>query len=175
MPFLKDILWAAIPQDSSECGDHIVVWTNSDIGLKPGIAELLRRHVGEHGAATMRRTESNNGGHPGRDLFAFTIDWLHAHWDEIPDYVIGAPVFDLGIVAMIRKFHKLPFSLKLMDADMHPAEIEPGFALHQSHDPEWQVANMDSVPSVAHNKKLFRAWANKYAPEIAFTKGGNLK
>lgn len=175
LPFLKDILWAAIPADSAGCGNHIVVWTNADIGFAPGVADVIRKHVGEHGCASMRRTESDGDGHPGRDLFAFTVDWLHAHWDEFPDYVIGAPVFDLGVTAMIRKFHKLPFSLALMDKDMHPADMKSGFALHQSHDPEWQVSNIDSVPSVAHNKKLFRAWAKKYAPEIKFTQGGNLK
>jgi len=101
---------------------------------------------------------------------------LHAHWDEIPDYVIGAPVFDLGLVAMIRKFHKLPpLQMKNLDEDMHPADMKPGLALHQSHEPEWQVANMDSVPSIAWNKKLFRAWAKKHAPEVRFTPGGNLK
>lgn len=175
LPFLKDILWAAIPADATGAGDHIIVWTNSDIGLKAGLADVILEHVGRHGAASMRRTESNGKGHPGRDLFAFTIDWLHAHWDEFPDYVIGAPTFDLGLVAMIRKSHGLPTNLKNMGDDLAPADMSPGFALHTSHAPEWQVKNMDSIPSVRHNKRLFREWAHKYAPEIGFSKGGNLQ
>jgi hypothetical protein len=174
LPFLKDVLWSAIPADAKERGGDIVVWTNGDIGLKPGIAAAIREHVSKHHAASMRRVESNGHGHPGRDLFAFTVNWLHEHWDEIPDYVLGAPVFDLGLVAMIRKFHGLPFSLKQCAVDVAPADMTPGFALHQSHEPEWQVSNMDSVPSVRHNKKLFREWAKKHAPEIKFSKGGNL-
>lgn len=174
LPFLKDILWTGIPADSTDRGEDIILWTNSDIGLAPGLAALLRDHVGKHGAASMRRTESDGDGHPGRDLFAFTVDWLHAHWDEIPDYVIGAPVFDLGLVAIIRKFHELPFTLAMMDDDLHPAEMHPGFALHESHEPAWKLPNMDSIPSVIHNKKLFREWAKKHAPEIRFSKGGNL-
>lgn len=175
LPFLKDVLWSAIPADATDRGGDIIVWTNGDIGLKPGIAAAIREHVSKHQAASMRRTESNGHGHPGRDLFAFTVDWLHEHWDEIPDYVLGAPAFDLGLVAMIRKFHGLPFSLKQCAVDVAPADMTPGFALHESHAPEWQVDNMDSVPSVKWNKKLFREWAKKYAPEIEFSPGGNLK
>lgn len=176
LPFLKDVLWSAIPADATKCGQDIVCWTNSDIGFAPGITQAVRDHVSRYGAASMRRTESNFKGHPGRDLFAFTIDFLEEHWDEIPDFVLGAPVFDLGLVALIRKFHKLPaLTLKNLADDVSPADMTPGFALHQSHAPEWQVANMDSVPSVAHNKKVFRAWAKKHAPEVKFSPGGNLK
>lgn len=175
LPFLKDVLWSAIPADATARGGDIIVWTNGDIGLKPGTAAAIRDHVSKHHAASMRRVESNGQGHPGRDLFAFTVDWLHEHWDQIPDYVLGAPAFDLGLVAMIRKFHGLPFSLKSCNEDLAPADMTPGFALHQSHEPEWQVSNMDSVPSVKWNKKLLRAWAKKYAPEIQFSPGGNLK
>ena len=175
LPFLKDILWAAIPENASECGNDIVVWTNSDIGLVTGLADALRKHIGNHHAATMRRVETNGRRHPGRDLFAFTVDWLHEHWDEIPDYVIGAPVFDLGICALVRRFHGLPFSLKSSAVDMPPADMPPGHARHEPHAPEWRMPNMDSLPSVRHNKRLVREWAAKYAPEILFSPGGNLK
>lgn len=175
LPFLKDILWNAIPDDSTERGGDIVLFTNGDIALKDGIADVIREHISKHHIASMRRTESNAKGHPGRDLFAFTVDWLLEHWEEIPDYVVGAPVFDLGLVALIRKFHGLPFSLKSCKDDMAPADMTPGWALHLSHDPEWQVSNMDSVPSVAHNKRVLREWAAKYTPEIKFSPGGNLK
>jgi len=57
LPFLKDILWAGVPTDSTGCGDHIVVWSNADIGFAPGIAAVIREHVGQHGCASMRRTE----------------------------------------------------------------------------------------------------------------------
>jgi hypothetical protein len=53
--------------------------------------------------------------------------------------------------------------------------MTPGWALHQSHTSEWVVRNMNSVPSVIHNKKLFREWCGRHAPETVFTKGGNLK
>jgi hypothetical protein len=176
LPFLKDVLWSAIPDDATKSGLDIILWTNSDTGFAPGITDAIRQHVGRHGAASMRRTESNGNGHPGRDLFAFTIDWLEEHWDEIPDFVLGAPVFDLGLVALIRRFHKLPpLTLKTLSHDMPPADMPPGYALHQSHAPEWQVANMDSVPSVAHNKKVFREWNKKYHGGLAFSPGGNLK
>lgn len=175
LPFLKDVLWAAIPADSTKHGDDIVVWGNSDISFSDGFSECVRAHVGKHHAAAMRRTETNGQGHPGRDVFAFTVDFLHEHWDEIPDYVLGAPVFDLGLVALIRKFHGLPpITVALLNDDTHPADM-PSYATHESHAPEWQVSNMDSVPSVMHNRKLFREWAKKYEPLTKFTRGGNLK
>lgn len=175
LPFLKDVLWAAIPADSRDRGGDIVVWSNSDIGFAPGFVECVREHVSKHHAAAMRRTESNGQGHPGRDVFAFTVDWLHEHWDEIPDYVLGAPVFDLGLVAMIRKFHGLPpLTMKLLDEDCPPADM-PSYALHESHEPEWRTSNFEAAPSALHNKRIFQQWAKKYAPDVKFTKGGNLK
>lgn len=174
LPFLKDVLWQAIPTDARDRGDDIVVWTNADIALHSVAQTLIREHVGRYGAAAMRRTESNGKGHPGRDLFAFKVDWLHEHWDEIPDYVLGAPVFDLGLVALIRKFHGLPpLSLKSLKDDLHPADMPAGLALHESHEPAWGGAQ--NSPSEQHNKQLFREWAKKHCPEIQFTKGGNLK
>lgn len=173
LPFLKDVLQVAL--EESKNPDDVIVWSNSDIGFKAGAVAVIAAHVRQYGAASMRRTESSGKGHPGRDVFAFTAQWLRDHWIEFPDYVQGAPVFDLGLVAMIRRFHRLPATLKNIAEDMAPADMTPGYALHESHAPEWQVPNMDSVPSVAHNKKLFREWAKRYAPEIAFSKGGNFK
>jgi hypothetical protein len=177
LPFLKDLLKAALDQTTQ--GNDIIVWTNSDIGFFDGAAEAIRAHLDGKpvGATSMRRTESNGERHMGRDLFAFKAGWLMDHWDELPDYVIGAPAFDLGLVAMIRKYEgeDLPATTKKnMLLDFPPADMPSGFALHQSHASEWDVNNVDSVPSVRHNKRLFHEWAKKYAPEIKFSKGGNL-
>jgi hypothetical protein len=173
LPFLKDLLSVAINEADDD--NDVVVWSNSDVGLAKGTAAAIGAHVREHGAASMRRVESNGEHHIGRDLFAFTVKWLRDHWEEFPDYVIGAPVFDLGLVAMIRKSHGLPTTMKNMKADMAPADMPAGYALHESHKSEWDVNNVDSVPSVRWNKEQFRNWAKKYAPEIRFSKGGNFQ
>lgn len=174
LPFLKDVLQAAMVHTQND--DDVVIWSNSDSGFAPGLAEFVGNHVRTHGAASMRRTESNGNGHPGRDLFAFTAKWLRDQWASIPDYVLGAPVFDLGLVAMIRSFHGLPpLTLKSLSEDMSPSDMAPGFLLHESHAPEWQVPNVDAMPSVRTNKRLFREWNTKHKAGMKFSPGGNLK
>ena len=174
LPFLKDILKAGIDQSSSPA--DVLIWTNSDVGLAPGAVAAIRNAVGIAGATSMRRTESNGHAHDGRDLFAFTVGWLEKHWDEMPDYIIGVPVFDLGLVAMIRKHAgiQIPTTMASMGQDYGPADMAPGYALHQSHASEWLVRNHHTLPATRRNKSLFVEWARKYAPEIKFTKEKNL-
>lgn len=173
LPYLKDIIEAGIPDGALDT--DIVLWGNSDLGFAPGIGAVLRQHIGEHKCASMRRTESNGRGHPGRDLVAFTVGWWRENGGKFPDYIIGAPIFDLGIVALFRRFHKLPaLTLKGLDDDLHPADMVPGYALHESHEPEWQVPRVDNVPSVKWNRSQFLNWAHKYCPEIKFSPKGAL-
>jgi hypothetical protein len=178
LPFMKDLLSAALEQTTSIY--DFVVWTNGDIGIGPGFLAALRAHMetddGKVGACTMRRTESNGKHHMGRDLFAFRAGWLRYCWEEIPDYVLGAPAFDLGMVALVRRANgcKVPLTLKNMSQDFAPGDMPPGYALHQSHKSDWDVPNNHTHPSVRHNRKLFREWAKQYAPEIKFSPGGNL-
>lgn len=171
LPYLKDLLSVAL-QATTEA--DIILWGNSDIQLKAGIADYIRANLAQAGARSMRRTESNGHGHPGRDLFAFTHLWLKAHLPEIPDYILGAPVFDLGLVALIRKEHGLACELRTMGRDMPPAEMAPGYALHESHSPAWEVHNKD-IPSTTHNRTLFREWASVHAPELRFNRDNNLR
>lgn len=173
LPYLKDIIEAGIPDGALDT--DIVLWGNSDLGFAPGIGAMLRSHIGQHQCAAMRRTESNGRGHPGRDLVAFTVGWWRENGGKFPDYIIGAPIFDLGIVALFRRFHNLPaLTLKGLDDDLHPADMAPGYALHESHEPEWQVPRVDSVPSVKWNRGLFVQWAHNFCPEIKFSKQGAL-
>lgn len=175
LPFLKDILRAGIDQATS--GEDIIAWSNSDVGLKAGFAAALTDHMRQTDACTMRRTESNGHDHLGRDLMAFRVKWLEQHWAEIPDYILGVPVFDLGLVAMVRRHCGVTESVSMANVgkDMPPAEMPPGWALHESHTSEWLVRSHHTLPATRHNHKLFVEWAKKYAPRTAFTKGGNLK
>jgi len=173
LPFLKDLLKLALHLCEN---DHdIIIWGNSDIALIPETGAAIREYMESKsvGAISMRRTESNGEHHMGRDLFAFTAGWLRKNWDELPDYVIGAPFFDLGLAAMIRTKAGIttPSTKKNMNDDFEPADMPPGLALHESHRSEWVVRNMNSVPSIAHNTKLFFEWAQKHAPEMKFSKG----
>lgn len=174
LPFLKDILQAGINESTND--DDVIVWSNSDVGFAKGVVQGVGAHVRQHGAASMRRVESNGEGHMGRDLFAFTVRWLRDHWAEMPDYVIGVPIFDLGLVAMIRRHHGItePLTTKNVGADMPPADMPPGFALHESHTSEWLERNHHTKPATRHNREAFWNWAQEFAPATAFSKGHNL-
>lgn len=174
LPFLKEILQAGVLAMRED--DDVLCWTNSDVGFAPGATAVIGEHVAKHGAASMRRTESNGQNHIGRDLFAFTLKWLRTHWNELPDYVIGIPVFDLGLVAMIRLHAgiRTPLTTKNLGTDMPPADMPPGYALHRSHVPEWHVRSYHALPAMRHNHRLFYEWAQRYMPAMKFTKGHNL-
>lgn len=175
LPFLRDIIDAGAAQ--AEHDSDLIVWTNSDIGLGIGVFLALHESTLEHGCTSMRRTESNGQPHMGRDLFAFRKGWWIRHRDEVPDYVIGAPYFDLGLVALIRRHCGIEtVSTKAnMIEDFYPADTPPPGALHESHVSEWLRPRHQTLPSVLHNKRLFYEWAQRYAPEMKFSKGHNLQ
>lgn len=175
LPFLKDIIDAGAAK--AESFSDLIVWTNSDIGLGLGVFAALHESTIEHGCTSMRRTESNGQPHMGRDLFAFRAGWWNDHRHEVPDYVIGAPYFDLGLVALIRRHCRIPaVSTKAnMIDDLYPADTPPAGALHESHVSEWLRPRHQVLPSVLHNKRLFYEWAQRFAPEMKFSKGHNLQ
>jgi len=175
LPFFKDIIDAGALNASHD--NDLIVWTNSDIGLGVGVFAALHESTIEFGCTSMRRTESNGQPHMGRDLFAFRKGWWTQHRDEVPDYVIGAPYFDLGLVALIRRHCRIPVvSTKAnMIDDFYPADTPPAGALHESHTSEWLRPRHQTLPSVLHNKRLFYEWAQRFAPEMKFSKGHNLQ
>lgn len=179
LPFLKDILGRALAE--SKHVQDVIIFTNDDIRLPEGTPAKIRAYMDQHqvGGISMRRTESNGEDHMGRDLFAFRAGYLRHIWEEFPDYVIGGPVFDLGIVAMLRRHcaatQDRVSDLHSMTQDWEPADMPPGLALHTSHKSAWAVNNYHTHAHVIHNKRELKKWANAHAPEMTFTKGGNLR
>lgn len=181
LPFLKDLLQHAMDQ----ADDHDIIFvTNDDIFLHPDLPKLLEFYVSLYGAACSRRCEFKTKlrlaspeetakrceHHLGRDLFAFTKEWLVKHWDDLPDFILGASDFDLCISAMIRLEHGIRTDRRNIAENFLPAELPMGYISHQAHKGAWtdpKIENHDA--SQVWNRKLWREWAAKHLPELKFT------
>lgn len=184
LPFLKDALKFGMAQASL---NDILFFTNDDVWLHPSTADLLLFQTSVYGACCAQRVDFSKPipsgktpdelaemGHKhfGRDLFAFTMEWLTAKWDEIGDFLIGASDFDLCLCAMIRKDHGLLSTKRLFKDIFYPSEIPLGYVCHCIHQAKWtEPKNIDTGASQRHNRSLFRAWGEKHCPTLKFCPG----
>lgn len=181
LPFLKDLLSHAMEHADDR---DIIFVTNDDIFLHPDLPKLLEFYVSLYGAACSRRCEFKTKlrlaspeetakrceHHLGRDLFAFTKEWLLKHWDDLPDFILGASDFDLCIAAMIRLEHGIKTDRRNIAENFLPAELPMGYISHQAHKGAWtdpKIENFDA--SQVWNRKLWREWAAKHLPDLKFT------
>jgi len=166
LPYFKDVLSTGMC-DARD--DDVILWTNDDICVLPGLVPYLRRNVSLFGAVSMRRDAT----HMGRDLFAFTAGWLRRHWEELPDYIQGASDFDLGVAAMIRAKRGIVTCLENLSVDFYPCDAAERLYTHDEHPSEWnRTPDWALAPSVRHNRRLFRDWAERHCPEIRFHHDG---
>lgn len=176
LPFLKDVIANAIPAKGGVSGD-IFVFTNDDIILHKNILPEIRRAVGAWGACSSHRCIVNTrpdinsealfptmfAGDTGRDLFAFSWDWLKKYWDNIPDFVLGAPNWDTGLAGLIR--YTTGDNSQVRNSSER--EINKRYVCHLLHHPQWQ----DSVNGNAageHNDKLARSLFLRFYPGVGF-------
>ena len=179
LPYFKDVLDHARQQARPE---DIIVWTNDDNWIHPQLPAMLEFYAGVYGAVCgsrcdfktpcqpgtpdqwARRTQP----HMGRDMFAFTREWLDTHWDDIGDVILGASIFDLYLCAYIRKYHGIDTDRQSYFHSLHPAEIPRGYIGHQMHDSQWQRENPRS-PAEFHNRTIFKNYADKHLKNLHFT------
>lgn len=161
LPYLKDMLSAAMGPLSD---DDIIIWANSDVGLDHRIQSWAMREVSIWGATAMRRSGEEN--HMGRDLFAFTVEWLKAHLPAVPDVIIGCPWFDLLLVAMIRKERGIITTKENLCVDFYPCDAAERYALHEPHESSWAGPMENKHPANLHNKKLFEQWTAINMPQL---------
>lgn len=157
LPFLKDILRKGLEMASEDL--DIIVWTNDDISFGPEIMEWCAKSVQADAAVSMRRNEED---HMGRDLFAFTKQWLKREFDDIPDFVQGVPYFDLALAAKIRKYHGIQTTYDNLKDDIWPAETHHRLALHEPHPPSWRGGGAVNL----RNKQLANEWFSRNRREI---------
>jgi len=183
LPYLKDVLRFAMNQAGD---DDIVFFTNDDNVLHPLLPSLLRFHVSVFGACCSQRCDFRKvnilkpnmppeevaklgSPHIGRDLFAFTKTWLEKNWNNLGDFILGASDWDLALASLIRLQHGIVSTRKNIEASIHPAELPRGYVLHIAHPSLWnQPANINTAASQIHNRKLFKAWAQKSLPDLIF-------
>lgn len=187
LPYLKDVLAYAMANAQP---DDIIFWTNDDNFLHPSLVEALRYHVSLYEVCCSQRCEFINTAmppasrphtefagagraHMGRDLFAFTVDWLDRHWNEIPDAILGCSDFDLHLACIVRNHFKIKSTRRNLEDCIFPAELERGYVSHQYHPPAWNRPEYtNSSPGQLHNRSLFAAWAKINAPHLQFDKFG---
>ena len=184
LPFLKDVLSLAMTQADDE---DIIMFTNDDNILHPALPEVLKFHVSVYGACSSQRCEFRSkppspadppdrwarlgSPHMGRDLFAFTKLWLVKHWNDIPDFILGASDWDLALAAFIRVEKGIVTDRKNIMTSMFPAELNRGLVAHIYHPPKWShPSNHMTAPSQKHNRRLFREWAEKLSLKLHFNK-----
>lgn len=173
LPFMKDLFAACINQAGQE---DILLWTNDDITLAPSIGEWVRGYVGRHDATSMRRIEPKmDYVHIGRDMMAFKVSWLRKWWDEIPDYILGASDFDLGMAAFIRHKHGIKTHMGNMGVDLPPADAVARLIAHEPHKGAWEHPDLTQIPSTRWNRKAFMGWAFKHQQSMKFTGDGLLQ
>lgn len=190
LPFLKDVLLAARSKARKK---DVIMFTNDDVILHPRLPEMVIRHIKLYDACSSHRCEfhyapmpsldcspdvfaSRAEFHMGRDLFAFSRDWLERNWDDIPDFILGASDWDLCLAAMIR-YKKGYDTTRQNYLEVIPCcELPLGYVIHEGHPAHWaRPENIDTAPSQIHNRRLFREWSHKRLLNLEFGINSTIK
>lgn len=166
-PFIKDIF--DIGCNAGEDSD-ILVYTNRDICLMPGIGKAIAKQLQSVAGLSCHRWDFHSDNLPeihfdlmkgtwycGCDLFAFKIGWWKKHRNEYPDMVSAREAFD-WILRELIKLHG-------------GAEWHTGI-YHVAHSSYWyQPRVKNSNPAQLHNKHLARQFLTKHKlPQDGFSR-----
>lgn len=170
LPLLVDVLQEGRKRAST--GD-IILLTNGDTLLHPKLPELLRKTLAVQGAVCSFRLnigtftrqfedppealEQQYESDHGRDMFAFTFEWLNANWSRIPPMFVGEFEWDLCLAVMTR--HSIGIPVRSCD-DFNirtKAELPLGYVLHERHKPVWLHIGIGS-PAKLWNKAMAKGF-----------------
>lgn len=156
VPYVRDMIEKGL--GLVEGDDDIVLVTNSDVGFSVGFANDLRKQCAVFGACFGYRSDFGRlgdeaasfgkvetmAGHwsGGLDVMAFTVGWLKAHGDKLPDCVLGSRDWDIVYRDIIKY--------------LRGGELVASH-WHETHHSDWIQAG-DSTPANAHNTAILRAW-----------------
>lgn len=179
LPFLKDVVENGVEFSTDK--DDIIFLTNDDNILHPNLPDALRMHCAIHGVCSAHRREFKqrfpsqpmspeqlvgiSEPHLGRDLVGATREWWQAHWEEIPDLLIGASNWDLCMAALIRKSKGYATTRQNLFERIPCCELPFGLVNHEAHVGAWTLVGPNN-PAERHNLECFKQWAKDYAPEI---------
>lgn len=188
LPYFRDLLAYGMKQ----IRDHdIILWCNDDNLVHAAMPEYLKFHVGTYGPCTFFRTEfrsstppmklrpeviasTSREKHIGRDGFAFTKAWFTEHWNEIPDVILGASMWDIHMACIIRLNYGILTTNQNIWENVLPADGQRGLLCHLAHASNWNLPENQKSPANAHNGKLFKEWAMRFLPLLKVTTDGNL-
>ena len=147
LPFLKDIIQKAV--DKCQYNDDIIIYTNSDIGLVSNEVNFpigqffsARKQVEKSGIYSTEDLKNIGYEHSVNcDLFGFTKEWYLSNKDNIPDFVIGSPRWDIAMLLLLngKKINNICY--------------------HVRHDSEWK--NDFSNEKHSWNRSLFKIFKQK--------------
>ena len=176
LPFLKDAINKALCVASD--GDILII-TNDDNVIHPMAIDESRRHISLYPCGCARRTEFKNSHMPplsvlpvnsatcgdqhiGRDLFVFEVGWLRQRMNDIPDFLLGAQLWDIWMMAWIRRQFGHPTTNDNWGYSFKGSELPEGIVWHQWHKSTWSNESRDgneiTLPSNLWNKALYDQW-----------------
>ena len=160
LPFLNDMLSLAVskcrPQD-------VVVFTNADTGLTPGITGWILDAVAQHGACFCHRWDffkpipaplisemqcQSGKWYPGSDLFAFSPAWWYRYGPEYPSMILGREAPDMVLRQLIKRSGGI---------ELHNA------IWHEKHPSKWEQHNGAILPGNTWNQQLARQYLNRWS------------
>ena len=159
LPFLDEMLSLAVtrcrPQD-------VVVFTNADTGLTPGITGWIFDAVSEFGACFCHRWDffkpiqeplisemqcQAGKWYPGSDLFAFFPAWWQRYGPEYPRMILGSEAPDM----VLRQLIKRSRGTELKNA-----------IWHEKHPSKWESHNGAVLLGNTWNQQLARQYLNRW-------------
>lgn len=183
LPTIKEIL----AQGKAKAKlDDIILLTNDDTLFHPQLSALLKDTVSIQGAVCSKRVNIESGtpfekmspsqfvkpacADYGRDLFAFTRQWLDNHWSQLPDMFVGEWEWDLILSYMIRRSLGVPLR-STEDLNIRSrAELPLGYVLHERHGvPAWRGRDRQTAPAKWWNRAIAKAWFEDNGLKHLFT------
>lgn len=160
LPYIHDMMDLAC---SKAAANDILLITNADISLVPGMAHEISRKCTAVGSAfcyrwdfpriithITRKDISSGQWYVGADLFACTKEWWMKHRANLPPFVIGRECWDW----VFRKLIEITGG----------SEIPQGI-YHEKHTSQWEVNR--KLAGNLHNRSYARAWLTHHKIDLA--------
>jgi len=90
----------------------------------------------------------------GRDLVAVRSSWLRMHLDDIPDFVLGGPRWDLYMAHLARSMCGIASTMDNYWSCYPECEIPQGLLMHEPHTPSWSGEQSNGI--VKMNEALYK-------------------
>lgn len=182
LPYLKDLLVEGLTL--AKDNDWLVL-TNDDTILHPKLPDLIDNLPAGIEAVSSFRIEFDKGSpistdmdppslaklydrDLGRDLFAFSAQWVKENWFEIPDFFMGEVNWDLVMTLLIRDKLGIFTDHSNILAPIPEVEMPMGYVLHERHVRQWQKLPALN-PAKTHNCNLAKAWCKEHGYNYPIT------